>query len=138
MHAVYALEHLIALLICYMTQSERTQNSELGLQNKLQAKLISDNAQWYFVDDYTAENELIEYPDNINLIIEKAYRNQDKEVKFADDGGTDYAINFNNMTEYPTVDKTDITTVIRRVKTKGFYDYYHCYYHVLVIKYHDY
>lgn len=83
------------------------------------------------------ENELIEYPDNINLIIEKAYCNKDKEVRFKDDGGTEYAINFNNMTEYLTSDKTDITAVIRRVKTKGFYDYYY-YYHVLVIKYHDY
>lgn len=136
MHAVYVLEHSIALLICYMTQSERTQNADVASQNKLQAKLTSDNAQWYYVDNYMGETELIEYPDNINLIIEKAYCNKDKEVRFQYDGGTEYAINFNNMTEHPTVDKTDITTVIRRVKTKGFYDY--CYYHhVLVIKYHD-
>eukprot|EP00105_Crassostrea_gigas_P000486 XP_011412320.2 PREDICTED: poly [ADP-ribose] polymerase 15 isoform X2 [Crassostrea gigas] len=88
------------------------------VRNKLQAKLTSDNAQWYYVDNYMGETELIEYPDNINLIIEKAYCNKDKEVRFQYDGGTEYAINFNNMTEHPTVDKTDITTVIRRVKTK--------------------
>lgn len=39
------------------------------------------------------------------------------------------------MTEYPTVDETDITTVTRKVKINGFYDYY--YHHVLVIEYHD-
>lgn len=93
--------------------------AERGLQDKLQAKLISDYVRWYYVDNSDDKKELIEYPDNINLIIEKAYRNQDKEVKFRDDGGTEYAINFNNMEEYPTVDKTDVTTVTRRDKIKG-------------------
>lgn len=87
------------------------------------------------MDNDIGKNELIWYPDNINLIIEKAYCNQDKEVRFKDDGGIEFIINFNNMTEYPTVDETDNTTVTRRVKINGFYDYY--YYHVLVIKYHD-
>nr|XP_034317324.1 protein mono-ADP-ribosyltransferase PARP15 [Crassostrea gigas]XP_034317325.1 protein mono-ADP-ribosyltransferase PARP15 [Crassostrea gigas] len=85
-------------------------------QNKLQAKLISDNAQWYYVDNSEGKNDLIGYPGNINLIIEKAYCNQDKEVRFKDDGGIEFIINFNNMTEYPTVDETDFTTVTRKVK----------------------
>lgn len=138
MYVVYVFEYLIVLLICYMIQLERIQNFEFGLQNKFQVKFIFDNVQWYFVDDYMVENELIEYLDNINLIIEKVYCNQDKEVKFVDDGGIEYVINFNNMMEYFIVDKIDIIIVIRRVKIKGFYDYYYCYYYVFVIKYYDY
>lgn len=68
-------------------------------------------------------SELLEYPGNINLIIERAYRNQDKEVRFIDDGGTEYTINFNNMEEYPTIDKSDVATVTRRDKIIGSYDW---------------
>lgn len=89
------------------------------VQDGLQAKLISDYVQWYFVDNSDGKNELNAYPGNMNLIIEKAYRNQDKDVRFMDDGGTEYIINFTNMEEYPTVDKSDVTAVIRRDKIKG-------------------
>lgn len=76
-----------------------------------------------FLDISNGKNELIEYAGNINLKIEKAYRNQDKEVKFMDDGGTEFVINFKDMEEYPIVDKSDVTTVTRRDKTKC--NYYH-------------
>lgn len=39
-----------------------------------------------------------------------------------DDGGIEYVINFNNMEEYPTVDKSDVATVTRGDKIKGSYD----------------
>lgn len=87
-----------------------------------QAKLISSYVQWYYVHNSDGKNELIEYPDNINLIIERAYCNQDREVKFRDKGA-EYAINFNNMEKYRTVDKSDVTTVIRRDKIKGIYNH---------------
>lgn len=95
-------------------------DAERDIQDGLQAKLISDYVQWYYVDNSDGKNELIEYSDNINVIIEKAYRNQDKEVKFRDKG-TEYAINLNNMKKYPTVDRSDVTTVIRRDNIKGIY-----------------
>lgn len=94
-------------------------DAELGLQDKLQAKLISDFVQWYHVENSDDKKDLCEYPDNVNLIIEQAYRNQDKEVRFTDDGGTEYTINFINMEEYPSVDKSDVVNVIRRDKIKG-------------------
>lgn len=53
------------------------------------------------------------------MIIEKAYHNQDKEVRFMDDGETEYTINFINMKGYPTVDKSDVFNVFRRDKVKG-------------------
>lgn len=62
---------------------------------------------------------MCEYPGNVNLIIENAYHNQDKEVRFMDDGETEYTINFINMKEYPTVDKSDVFNVFRRDKVKG-------------------
>lgn len=75
------------------------------------------------MDNSEGKNELLEYQGNINLIIERAYRNQDKEVRFIDDGGTEYTINFNNMEEYPTIDKSDVATVTRRDKIIGSYDW---------------
>lgn len=75
------------------------------------------------MDNSEGKNELLEYLGNINLIIERAYRNQDKEVRFIDDGGTEYTINFNNMEEYPTIDKSDVATVTRRDKIIGSYDW---------------
>lgn len=75
------------------------------------------------MDNSEGKNELLEYPGNINLIIERAYRNQDKEVRFIDDGETEYTINFNNMEEYPTIDKSDVATVTRRDKIIGSYDW---------------
>lgn len=53
------------------------------------------------------------------MIIEKAYHNQDKEVRLMDDGETEYTINFINMKRYPTVDKSDVFNVFRRDKVKG-------------------
>ena len=88
------------------------------VQNKLQAKLISDYVQWYYIDT-DDKKELIDYPDHINLVIEKAYRNKDKEVKFSDTAGVEYIINFNNMEEYPSDDKSDVTTVTRRDKIES-------------------
>lgn len=102
-------------------------DAERNIQEGLQAKLISDYVQWYFVDNSDGKNELNAYPSSMNLIIEKAYRNQDKEVQFMDDGGTEYTINFNDMEEYPTVDKSDVTTVTRRDKIKGIYYHNICF-----------
>lgn len=76
---------------------------------------------------YNSEGKkyLIDYPGNINLSIEKAYRNKDKEVRFMDDGGTEFAIDFYHMEEYPTFNKSDVTIVTRRDKIKGVYDYFY-------------
>lgn len=84
---------------------------------------MSDNAQWYFVVN-DGKDELTEYESDINVIIEKAYRNQDKEVQFQNDAGTEFTINFNKMTEYPTVDTSDFVTVIRKDTFNGIYVLY--------------
>lgn len=89
-----------------------------NVQNKLQAKLISDYVQWYYIDP-DGKNQLVEYPGLINLHIEKAYRNKDTEVKFSDTTGVEYVINFNNMEEYPSDDKSDVATVTRRDKIES-------------------
>ena len=85
---------------------------------KLQAKLISDYVQWYYIDT-DDKKELVEYPGHINLDIEKAYHNKDKEVKFSDTDGVEYIINFNNMEEYSSDDKSDVTTVTSRDKIES-------------------
>lgn len=62
---------------------------------------------------------MCEYPGNVNLIIEKAYQNQDKEIRSMDDGETEYTINLINMKEYPSIDKSDVFNVFSRDKVKG-------------------
>lgn len=80
---------------------------------------MSDYAQWYFVVN-DGKGELTEYPRDINVIIEEAYRNNDKEVWFQKDAETAFTINFKNMTEYLTSDTSDVVTVVR----KGIYVLY--------------
>lgn len=88
------------------------------MQNQAQAKLISDYVQWSYIDT-DGDNSLKEYPRSINLIIETAYRNQEKEARFSDENGTEYIINFSNMEEYPSDDVKDVASVIRRDKVQS-------------------
>lgn len=85
-----------------------------GQQDKHREKCISDYIQWYFVDESNDSNRCIEYPSHINRIIEEAYRNQNKEVKFINDCGAEYVINFQNMNTFPSGHKTNMTAVARK------------------------
>lgn len=95
-----------------------------ALRGQHREKCISDYIQWYFVDDSNDSNECIEYPSNINRIIEEAYRNQDKEVKFINDCGAEYVINFQNMNTFPSGHKTNMTAVARKHKGVDFFFIY--------------
>lgn len=95
-----------------------------GQQDKHREQCISDYIQWYFVDDSNDSNEWIEYTSNINRIIEEAYRNQDNEVKFTNDCGAEYVINFQNMNTFPSGHKTNMTAVARKHKGVNFFFIY--------------
>lgn len=89
-------------------------------------KRVSDYIQWYFVD---GSNECIEYPSNLNRIIEEAYRSQEKDVKFTNDCGAEYIINFQDMNTFPSVHHTSATAVTRKRKGSSFsYSYNHRFY----------
>lgn len=81
---------------------------------------ISDYIQWYFVDNLNDSYESIEYPSKINRIIEEAYRSQEKDVKFTNDCGTEYIINFQNMKAFSSINKTNVTAVSRKHKGTSF------------------
>ena len=93
-------------------------NADSYMQTKAQAKLVSDMVQWSYIDT-DGTNSLKEYPLEINLTIETAYRNQEKEARFSDENGTEYIINFSNMEEYPSDDVKDVASVIRRDKMQS-------------------
>lgn len=78
-----------------------------------------DYVQWYFVVN-DGKGELIEYLSDINVIIEKVYCNNDKEVWFQNDVGIVFIINFKNMMEYFISDLFDVVIVVR----KGIYVLY--------------
>ncbi|XP_062600982.1 uncharacterized protein LOC134262621 [Saccostrea cucullata] len=88
-------------------------------RNKLEAEYISDVVTWYFVDNSDGKNELCGYPKDINLLVEKAYRNKRPDVQFPDEHGTQYTIDFSKMEEYPSDDPNDVVTVTRRDRIQG-------------------
>lgn len=95
-------------------------------QDEYWEKCISDYIQWYFVD---GSNECIEYPSNINRIIEEAYRSQEKDVKFTNECGAEYIINFQDMNTFPSFHQTGATAVTRKRKGSSFsYSYNHRFY----------
>lgn len=87
-------------------------------------KCISDCIQWVFFNDLNDSNECIEYPSNINRIIEEAYRNQDKEVKFTNECGAEYTINFQNMNTFPSVHNTSVSAMARKHTGANFSHFY--------------
>ncbi|XP_062619962.1 uncharacterized protein LOC134281522 [Saccostrea cucullata] len=87
-------------------------------QAQLEAELLSDIVHWYFIENLHGQYELVEYPNQISQLVEKAYHNKQPDVKFTDQAGTEYTINFNNMEEFPSGDPTDVITVTRRDRIK--------------------
>lgn len=108
-----------------------------ALHSKHREKCISDSTQWVFFNDLNDSNECIEYPSNINRIIEEAYRKQDKEIKFTNECGAEYTINFQTMNTFPSVHKTSVSVVARKHKGaiySHFYNY-HSFLNVFIFLY---
>lgn len=86
-----------------------------------QASLVSEMVKWHFIEITKDGTVLNEYPVNINLRIEQAYKDSKKTVTFCDDNKIEYTVDFLAMTEYPTKTPKDTVQVIRRDLLKGIY-----------------
>ncbi|XP_053407521.1 protein mono-ADP-ribosyltransferase PARP14-like [Mercenaria mercenaria] len=82
---------------------------------KDQAKLMSNIVKWIYLKD----QKEIAFPDRINLEIETAYKQKQKQVKVKDRSGGEYEIDFGNMTEHDVKQPNTKFPVIRRDLVAG-------------------
>ncbi|XP_060608587.1 protein mono-ADP-ribosyltransferase PARP14-like [Ruditapes philippinarum] len=79
---------------------------------------MTNIAQWYVIE-VTEEGEDVQpYERELNLKIEKRYKQNAQEMGFNVDG-RDYIINFETMEEYPETDIKAVAKVLRRNVVKG-------------------
>jgi hypothetical protein len=60
-----------------------------------------------------------EYEGKLNRHIEEAFKAEERNVKFSDNDGNVFVIDFDSMKEYPQSDPTDTVNVIRNITMKG-------------------
>lgn len=89
-------------------------DAERNKQAGQEASLVSDMVQWYTIDINPKGKELVPYQKNVNLVIERAYRNSQPKATFCDTKKIEYTLEFNSMKEFPTKNPSDTVDVIRR------------------------
>ncbi|KAJ8320637.1 hypothetical protein KUTeg_002224 [Tegillarca granosa] len=101
---------------------EIIRQAEKEKQTKQQANLYAEFVKWYFIEETEDGSQLEEYPNSINLKLEIAYKNQEKDVRFCDVEGREYTVDLNKLIEYPTDNPKDQVTVVRKdlVKDESF------------------
>ncbi|XP_060083927.1 protein mono-ADP-ribosyltransferase PARP14-like [Ylistrum balloti] len=81
-----------------------------------EAALIGDMVQWHFMLVTGVGEKLEEYPPDINALLEKAFKGQKDQVKFADNARNMYVVDFRTLEEFPENDPVDRVKVIRKCK----------------------
>lgn len=113
---------LHGLLEDVMNASEKVykviRHAEMNRQQEQAAELTVSMVEWCFLDN-TGSNDLIKYPPDINLQLEKALSFQEPRTSFLDDQGKKYIVDLTTYEEYPEDDTRDIVKVIRRSKLNG-------------------
>lgn len=94
-------------------------DAERAKQTMQKAKLVTDMVQWYFMEEDKGKKKLVEYPPDVNLILESALKDQKTEASFSDTNGNKYIVDLNAYEEYPADDPTDIVQVLRKSKLVG-------------------
>ncbi|XP_071171106.1 uncharacterized protein [Mytilus edulis] len=85
-------------------------------QTQQHAMLVADMVQWYFISEQKQEK----YPPEVNLILEQALKNNDRQASFYDNSENKYIVDLNTYTEFPENDPNDIVTVLRKSKEYAF------------------
>ncbi|KAL3864673.1 hypothetical protein ACJMK2_006335 [Sinanodonta woodiana] len=83
-------------------------------QDKRSAELLKRIVQWHYIEITTESSELREYPADVNLLIENAYKDQKPFVTFFTNDGEEFKIDFNKMEEFSIKDPNDTVTVVRK------------------------
>ncbi|XP_071137980.1 protein mono-ADP-ribosyltransferase PARP14-like isoform X2 [Mytilus edulis] len=91
-------------------------DAERAKQTMQKAKLVTDMVQWYYMEEDKGKKKLVEYPSDVNLILESALKEQKTEASFSDTTGNKYIVDLNAYEEYPADDPTDKVQVLRKSK----------------------
>lgn len=83
------------------------------------ANLVSEMVEWSYLEVDIDGEKLIEYPRQINLLLEQAVRNNKATAEFHDDQGNKYIVDFNSYEEYLESNPSEAVKVIRRNKLSG-------------------
>ncbi|KAL3864766.1 hypothetical protein ACJMK2_006422 [Sinanodonta woodiana] len=83
-------------------------------QDKKSAELLKKLVQWHYIKITTESSELREYPADVNLLIETAYKDQKQSVTFFTNDGEEYKIDYSKMEEFSIKDPNDAVRVVRK------------------------
>ena len=88
-------------------------------QKQQYAQLVKDMVQWYFISVDDTGQTLVEYPPEVNLILEQALKNNEPQAFFLDNGGKSYTVDFTTYEEFPEDHPKDTVAVLRKSKMTG-------------------
>ncbi|VDI82837.1 Ca-activated chloride channel homolog [Mytilus galloprovincialis] len=83
------------------------------------AKIVPDMVQWYFFSIEDTGQKLEEYPQEVNLILEQAFKKHEPQAFFLNNSGNKYVVDFNTYEEFPEDDPSDTVVVLRKSKLTG-------------------
>lgn len=93
--------------------------AEMAQQSKQKAKVFTENVQWYYMEDEKGKKTLVEYPSDINMILEIALKEQKTQTSFFDAHAIRYDVDLNAYEENPSDNPSDKVQVLRKFKLVG-------------------
>lgn len=80
------------------------------------AKLVTDMVQWSFVEEQNGRKTFVEFPHDVNLLLEEAFKDDSTKVTFLASDGSKMVIDLTSYKMFPEDDPTDDNGVIRKTK----------------------
>ncbi|XP_052076128.1 protein mono-ADP-ribosyltransferase PARP14-like [Mytilus californianus] len=104
------ITHALQEIYTFLRRTEEMRHAEEH------AKFVSEMVQWCYMEVDIDGEKLIDYPSQINLLLEQAVRNNKATAEFHDDKGNKYIVDFNSYEEYLESKPSEAVKVIRRNK----------------------
>ncbi|CAG2248584.1 PARP10_14_15 [Mytilus edulis] len=80
------------------------------------AKLVTDMVQWSFVEEKNGKKTFVEFPHDVNLLLEEAFKDNSSKVTFLASDGSKMIIDLTSYKMFPEDDPTDENGIIRKTK----------------------
>lgn len=80
------------------------------------SQLVNDVVQWSYVEVNGGKKSLIEFPDDVNYLIENGFQGLKGKVELCDQKGETYVVDFNENTFSPKTKPRDVCQVVRKTK----------------------
>ncbi|CAC5392514.1 Protein mono-ADP-ribosyltransferase PARP15 [Mytilus coruscus] len=92
------------------------QTAQEQKQLNQKAKLVTDMVQWSFVEEKNGKKTFVEFPHDVNLLLEEAFKDNSSKVTFLASDGSKMIIDLTSYKMFPEDDPTDDNGVIRKTK----------------------